>query len=111
MNIKEVHRPWQPKHRPRYNRDPYYQSQAWKNLRQDFRNGVTIVNGFPLRNIFCIDCYKETGRQVPGSNTDHIVRRKDGGTDTKDNLQTQCDMHHARKSAEEGNHARQGRTK
>jgi 5-methylcytosine-specific restriction endonuclease McrA len=108
MEIKHIHRPWQRKHRQgsRYNPDPYYHSVSWKNTRKSFRLGHTDVEGFKLLNIFCIDCYKESKRLVLGSNTDHIVPRKEGGSDEHDNLQTQCDTHHARKSAKEGNERR-----
>jgi 5-methylcytosine-specific restriction endonuclease McrA len=105
MEIKSIHRPWMPKHRP-HSSDPYYQSSAWKALRAEHRRGTTIVNGFPLRNIFCVDCYKESALCIPGANTDHVIARKDGGKDELSNLQTQCDTHHARKSAEEGNQRR-----
>lgn|SRR5690606_34357903 len=105
MQTKPIKRPWVKAHR-RYNPDPFYQSPQWKQIRSSFRRGVTYVNGFPLPNIYCIDCYKETGKMIPGSNTDHIKRRKDGGADDHTNLQTQCDHHHAVKSAEEGNSLR-----
>ena len=108
MEIKHIHRPWQKKHNQgtRYNRDPYYQSSAWKNNRKAFREGFTEVNGFRLSNKYCIDCYKESRKQIPGKHTDHKKRRKDGGSDEHTNLQTQCDHHHAVKSANEGNELR-----
>ena len=106
MEIKRIRRPWEKRSGKRYNPDPFYQSPQWKRIRSSFRLGHTIVNGFHLPNIYCIDCYKETGKLIPGSNTDHKQRRKEGGSDTHDNLQTQCDSHHNSKSAQEGNQLR-----
>lgn len=109
MEIKRIKRPWEKNTHSqgkRYNPDPYYQSQSWKNNRKAFRAGYTDIDGFKLPNILCIDCYKESGKLTPGSNTDHIVPRKEGGSDNHDNLQTQCDSHHAKKSAKEGNQRR-----
>lgn len=110
MIIKSIKRPWERKHRQgtRYNPDPHYQSTGWKNTRKAFRESYTEVNGFRLSNKYCIDCFKESRRFIHGSNTDHIVRRKDGGSDDHNNLQTQCDTHHAIKSAKEGNELRKG---
>lgn len=104
MNIKQVKRPWQKAYRQgnRYNADPYYQSSSWKRTRNSFRIGFTEWNGLKVPNTCCIDCWKETGRLIEGKNTDHIVARKAGGSDEHENLQTQCDTHHARKSANEG---------
>lgn len=106
MNTQTINRPWQKKHKQgtRYNPDPYYQSKAWKNLREEHRNGTTVMpDGYILSNIFCIDCYKEEKRLVEGKHCDHIVQRKEGGKDELTNLQTQCDHHHASKSAREKN--------
>lgn len=102
MQIKIIHRPWIKRIQRRYNPDPYYQSNNWRILRSDFREDCTFVNGFQLSNKYCIDCFKESGSLIPGSNTDHIKPRKAGGLDIKSNLQTQCDRHHAIKSANEG---------
>lgn len=104
MIIKDRHRPWQRKKSQgrRYNPDPYYQSSSWRNLRSDFREGFTVLeDGRRVSNKFCLDCFKE-GSLIPGSNTDHIVSRKEGGKDEKENLQTQCNTCHAKKSANEG---------
>jgi len=107
MQTKPVRRPWERQgHGIRYNPDPFYQSPQWKRIRSSFRQGFTIINGFHLSNKYCIDCYKERGALIPGSNTDHKERRKDGGSDEHNNLQTQCDHHHAVKSANEGNQSR-----
>lgn len=103
MNIKPIKRPWIANNQRRYNPDPYYQSQSWKRTRQSFRLGYTEWNGVRVPNTCCIDCYKEKGQFIPGANTDHIIRRKDGGSDEHDNLQTLCDSCHSRKSAIEGN--------
>jgi 5-methylcytosine-specific restriction endonuclease McrA len=108
MQINHIHRPWQKNsnYGNRTTADPYYQSRSWKNNRASFRKGFTIVNGVQLLNIYCVECYKQHGRLVKGSNTDHIIRRKDGGSDEHNNLQTLCDSHHNRKSANEGNESR-----
>lgn len=108
MVTSNIKRPWQKKHKQgtRYNRDPYYQSTTWKNNRKAFRAGHTEHEGVKVSNIYCIECYKLTKKFVEGSNTDHIVRRKDGGSDDHSNLQTLCDNHHAVKSANEGNELR-----
>lgn len=103
MQINQIRRPWQKKHNQgtRYNADPFYQSSSWKRTRSSFRLGFTEWNGTKVPNTCCIDCFKETGRFVEGANTDHIEARKAGGSDEHDNLQTQCDTHHARKSSNE----------
>lgn len=105
METKHINRPWQSKHKQgkRYNPDPYYQSKGWKTLRSEHRKGVTIINGYSLANIFCVDCYKESKRLVEGPQCDHIIQRKEGGKDELFNLQSQCDHHHASKSAKEKN--------
>lgn len=104
MNIPTIKRPWQKPHRQgtRYNPDPFYHTTTWKRTRTAFRMGFTEWNGTRVPNTCCIDCFKETGRFVEGKNTDHKTARKAGGADyDHDNLQTQCDTHHARKSANE----------
>lgn len=101
MNITNIKRPWMNNSQRRYNPDPYYRSQGWKRTRQSFRLGYTEHNGVRVPNTCCIDCYKEKGQFIPGANTDHIVRRKDGGSDEHNNLQTLCSTHHAIKSAKE----------
>ena len=61
-----------------------------------------MPDGIYLLNVYCVDCYKESKTIKEGKHCDHIKPRKLGGTDTLDNLQTQCDYHHASKSANEG---------
>lgn len=98
MNLKPIKRPWEKK-KSNYVPDPYYQTQAWRELRARHREGFTDVNGFRLSNRFCIECYKECKRLVLGATADHVKARKDGGTDTLDNLQTLCESHDGRKRA------------
>lgn len=103
MKIETIKRPWEKKYQTRYNPDPFYQSKTWKNIRASFREGYTLTpDGTKLSNKYCIDCYIEHKQRIPGRNTDHIQARKAGGPDDHSNLQTQCDTHHARKSANEG---------
>lgn len=67
----------------------------------------TVVNGHKLLNIYCVECYKETGKEVLGHNDDHIVAINDGGDQWDyNNRQTLCNSHHASKSAKEGNERR-----
>lgn len=109
MITSNINRPWQKKHKQgtRYNRDPYYQSKAWKSLRAQHRSGkTTMPDGYILLNIYCVDCYLESKRIIEGPHCDHIVQRKLGGKDDLTNLQTQCDHHHAVKSAKEGTERR-----
>lgn len=108
MQTNPIKRPWikESKYGSRIRRDPHYQSTSWKKTRLSFREGFTIVNGFSLSNKYCIECYKQNKRLVSALNTDHIVRRKEGGTDDHSNLQTLCDSHHNTKSAREGNELR-----
>ena len=109
MKIEQTKLPWSNtgKYGQRYNRDPFYQSQSWKNTRESFRLGYTLINGHKLLNIFCVDCYKERNNFTLGSHCDHITAIKDGG-DRHDhsNLQTLCESCHNRKSAQEGNKRR-----
>lgn len=113
MQINTLKRPWEKPHRQgtRYNPDQHYQSKGWKNTRAAFRQSYTEVNSIRVPNIYCIDCFKQHSQFIEGSNTDHIVRRKDGGSDEFSNLQTLCDKHHAIKSANEGNELRRDRIK
>lgn len=109
MEIKQLKRPWEKK-KYNYSSDPYYQTSVWKELRQQHRNGQTEVNGKRISNVFCIECFKESGRLVMGATADHITARKDGGTDTLDNLQTLCDSHDGRKRAIERQNRGKGGT-
>lgn len=109
MNIPSIKRPWIPdsKYGERLKRDPFYQSPLWKATRRSFRMGVTIVDGFALSNVYCVECYKRTGKQIDGPHCDHIVAIEDGGSRTDhSNLQSLCTRHHNRKSAIEGNKRR-----
>lgn len=101
MNIKQVRRPWEKQKYAQYVPDSYYQTSGWKALRQEHRRGHTVINGHRIANIFCVQCFKEHGRLVWGATADHIVARKDGGTDTLDNLQTLCPSCDGRKRAVE----------
>lgn len=109
MTIEQTKPPWQKKgnHGNRYNRDPFYNTPAWRKSRAARRLESTIINGHKLLNIYCVDCYKESGKEVLGYNDDHITPIAEGG-DRFDysNRQTLCDHHHARKSANEGNQRR-----
>ena len=98
MILKTVKRPWEAK-RSSYTPDPYYQTQGWRDLRQQHRQGYTMVNGFRLSHVFCIQCYRESKMLVLGATADHVLARKDGGTDTLDNIQTLCSSCDGRKRA------------
>jgi 5-methylcytosine-specific restriction endonuclease McrA len=94
---------YQPKLVPqvRLNRNQFYQSKAWRELR----------NKFIQDNQLCKHC-KEEGNTVFGKEVDHIKGiNPSNAYDTKGgyygdpldpaNLQTLCTMHHARKSGKE----------
>ena len=99
MLFKEVKRPWERK--AKGSSDPYYQSGTWKALREQHRNGTTVINGVEVSNLLCVECYKK-GRIVAGATADHIKARKDGGKDDLTNIQTLCDTCNAKKRAIEG---------
>lgn len=104
MRIDEITRPWQKKHRPRYNDTSYYATPQWKSLRTEHRKGFTkMPDGTMLSNMYCVQCYLEYKVKLPGSIADHIIQREEGGKDELSNLQTLCDKHHASKSANEKN--------
>ena len=113
MNITETRPKWarQENYGSRLTRTPFYNSAAWRKSRQARRLESTEVNGHILLNIYCVECYKETGKEVLSYNDDHIVAIKDGGDpfDYK-NRQTLCDHHHNKKSAIEGNNRRKQTT-
>ena|SRR6478736_5284425 len=118
MNIKPIKRPWQKKGQTRYNKDPRYNSQSWRNARaihisksttvspEEYEKLIVInptlsyTNG-TISNTFCIPCYKE-GKLKPMHTVDHTIRVKDGA-DFYDhtNYESQCAHHHAVKSAKE----------
>jgi len=54
------------------------------------------------KNPLCIEC-KKAGYTVEAALVDHIVPLSQGGTDTWDNYQSLCTMHHNKKTALERN--------
>jgi hypothetical protein len=110
MEIKRIRRPWEKPgtYGKRYNPDPFYQSQEWKRTKTSFKQGTTKANdGIDLSNKYCIDCYNEDRKFVLMHTVDHHVPIKEGGHRTDhSNLRSQCESHHAKKSAEEGNRRR-----
>lgn len=84
-------------------REKYYQTKDWKFKRATFILAHTIVNGLPISNKYCIECYKREGRLNDMYAVDHIMPRKQHGTDDHRNLQSLCKHHHQSKSAQEGN--------
>lgn len=86
--------------------DKYYQSKEWKVIRATFITLNTTVNGLPISNKYCIECYRKQGRLNDMYAVDHIVRRADGGSNEYANLQSLCRYHHQSKSALEGNSTR-----
>ena len=88
---KKIIRPWQKKSLQTRGGDKFYQSVAWKRCRKQFLEN----------NPLCVECKKE-GRPIEARVVDHIVPRKDGGSDfSQTNLQSMCVKHHAIKSAKE----------
>lgn len=83
--------------------EPFYRTKNWKTIRSNFLMGVTAINGHLLQNIYCVECFKKGGKLTSAFAVDHIIRRKDGGSDDPSNLQSLCKHHHASKSAIEGN--------
>lgn len=63
----------------------FYQSREWKALRDRVR----------LEEPLCRVCGRLT------NHVDHVIPRKDGGTDTRDNLQGLCQECHNRKTTVE----------
>lgn len=118
MEIKLIKRPWQKQGQRRYNKDPRYNTQSWRDAREIHKSKSTTVspeefkkivdinpslrytNG-TISNMFCIPCYKE-GKLKPMHTVDHSKRVKDGA-DFYDssNYESQCMHHHAVKSAKE----------
>lgn len=118
MNIKSIKRPWIKEEQRRYNRDPRYNTQSWRNAREIHKSKSTTVtpeefkiilsinpslsytNG-TISNTFCIQCYKE-GKLKPMHTVDHDKRVKDGADFYDDsNYRSLCEHHHAVKSAKE----------
>jgi len=109
MIIKEVIRPGQNKVKQgnRYNKDSFYNTSTWKQIRETHINGSTVMpDGFVLSNKYCVECYPLL---VPMHAVDHKERRKAGGEDDLSNLQSLCVKHHASKSAREANEAQKQR--
>ena len=61
--------------------------RQWQQLRRAF------LRAHPL----CIECAKE-GATTPATEVDHIIPKRDRGTDEWDNLQPLCKPHHSRKT-------------
>ena len=52
-------------------------------------------------NPLCMDPYGvHEGRPVPATDVDHILPRREGGSDSDDNLQSLCHSCHSKKTAE-----------
>ena len=62
----------------------------WQRLRQAY------LRVHPL----CVVCQAE-GRVVAATDVDHIIAKRDGGTDDELNLQPLCHSHHSRKTMTE----------
>lgn len=123
MKITNIKRPWQKTTQRRYNPDKRYQSQSWKKAREIHKSKNTTVTNEQftiicqlnplltytkgtISNHFCIDCYLE-GKLKPMKVVDHKVRVKDGADFYNDeNYQSLCEVHHNKKSANEGNQLR-----
>ena len=116
MNIPTIKRPWERETRygKRLKRDPFYQSPIWKQTKESFKHGYTEVPSYDdpgktikLSNIYCVDCYAQTGHFRLGYAIDHNVAIEDGGNRTDhNNLRNRCESHHNSKSAREGNERR-----
>lgn len=65
----------------------------WRRLR------LMFLRAHPL----CVECQR-VGRVVPATDVDHIVTKRDGGTDAWDNLQALCHACHSRKTMTELSH-------
>jgi 5-methylcytosine-specific restriction enzyme A len=57
---------------------------------------------FLARNPLCVDPYnRHPGQIVAASEVDHIIPKRDGGTDHEENLQALCKSCHSYKTAKE----------
>lgn len=76
--------------------DPFYTSSLWKILRE---------TRIKMDHFSCVVCDKLLELHTPNIKrrafVDHIIPRKQGGSDELDNLQTLCKECHDRKSAKE----------
>lgn len=79
--------------------------------RYDDRRGTAAERGYDARwrkvrelklatNPLCEECERQ-GYVMPGELIDHIVAKRNGGTDDLSNLQTLCRPCHAKKTAED----------
>tara|TARA_R100000656_G_scaffold32743_1_gene28292 strand:+ start:4057 stop:4392 length:336 start_codon:yes stop_codon:yes gene_type:complete len=68
----------------------FYNSKRWRSLR----------NYYLSMNPLCKTC-EEAGYCEPGTDIDHVIPLRLGGTNNLDNLQTLCRSCHARKSGAE----------
>lgn len=106
MEIKNVRRPWQSqvKQGNRYNKDGFYHTSTWKQIRETHINGSTLMpDGFVLSNKYCVECYRNGKGLVPMHTVDHVKAIKMGGSATDPaNLESLCKHDHAVKSSNEG---------
>lgn len=118
MKVNNIKRPWVKEGQRRYNKDPRYNSQSWRNAREIHKSKSTTVSAIEfskivainpalqytkgtISNTFCIPCYKE-GKLKPMHTVDHTKRVKDGADFyDSNNYESQCSHHHAVKSAKE----------
>lgn len=74
----------------------------------DERRGTAAQRGYGSRwrrlrlmqlraNPLCVECAK-LGRVVAATDVDHIIPKRDGGTDEASNLQSLCHAHHSQKT-------------
>lgn len=71
--------------------DKFYQNKKWRYLR----------NNYIKKNPLCVMC-KDNGIVAKGNVVDHIVPRRQGGSDySLNNLQTLCNRCHSIKSSNE----------
>ena len=75
---------------------------AWSSAGADLGPGWSRVRAGVLRRAgyVCVSCGDKA------TEADHIISRRNGGSDDPDNLQALCRLCHSRKSAAEGNAAK-----
>jgi hypothetical protein len=103
LRIESIKRPWSKETQRRYNRDPRYNSPAWKQAVRVHKQGTTTLpNGETISNAICYDCYVESKKVTPMHTVDHHIRVKDGADFwDSSNYRSLCSHHHAVKSAKE----------